>query len=77
MLDKKHDIKYQLVTFFDIMEFTTDKLSNDKYIFPSFLKQLTMTKIKCWQNKKGKDDIKQTVETFAIRCSNCGKETMI
>ena len=36
-----------------------------------------MFKIKFWWNKKEKEEIKQTVETFAIRCSSCGKETMI
>ena len=36
-----------------------------------------MFKIKCWWNKKEKDYQKQTVEKVAIRCSNCGKETMI
>ena len=36
-----------------------------------------MFKIKCWWNKKEKDDLKQTVEICSVRCSNCGKETMI
>ena len=35
-----------------------------------------MFKIKCLWNKKGKGDIKQTVEKVAIRCSFSGKETM-
>ena len=35
-----------------------------------------MFKIICWWNPK-EDDLKQTVEKNAIRCSNCGKETMI
>ena len=36
-----------------------------------------MLKIKCWWNNKEKDEIKQTVEKVAERCSNCGKQTMI
>ena len=35
-----------------------------------------MFNIKCWWNPR-EDDQKQTVEKFAIRCSNCVKETMI
>ena len=35
-----------------------------------------MFKIKCGWNPR-KDDLKQTVEKVTIRCSNCGKETMI
>ena len=35
-----------------------------------------MFKIICWWNPR-EDDLKQTVEKNAIRCSNCGKETMI
>ena len=35
-----------------------------------------MFSIKCWRNKKEKDDQKQTVEKVAIRCSNSGKETI-
>ena len=35
-----------------------------------------MFKIKCWWNP-GEDEIKQTVVKVDIRCSNCGKETMI
>ena len=37
----------------------------------------TMFKIKCWWNKKEKDDLKQILEKVAIRCTNCVKETMI
>ena len=36
----------------------------------------TIFKIKFWWNRIEKDDIKQTVKKVAIRCSNCGKETM-
>ena len=36
-----------------------------------------MFKIKCWWNPM-EDNLKQTVEKkVVIRCSNCGKETMI
>ena len=35
-----------------------------------------MFKIKCWWNPS-EYDLKQTVVKVAIRCSNCGKETMI
>ena len=35
-----------------------------------------MFKIKCWWNQR-EDGIKQTVEKVDIRCSNCGKETII
>ena len=36
----------------------------------------TMFKIKCWWDPR-EDDIKQTVLKVAIRCYNCGKETII
>ena len=35
-----------------------------------------MFKIKCWWNQR-EYDIKQTLVKISIRCSNCGKETMI
>ena len=35
-----------------------------------------MFKIKCWRNPR-ENDLKQTLEKVAIRCSNFGKETMI
>ena len=35
-----------------------------------------MFNIKCWWNPR-EDDLKQTVVKVAIRCGNCGKETMI
>ena len=47
--------------FIDIMELTSDKIKNDKNLFPSLLKTFTMLKIKCWWNNKIKDDLKQTV----------------
>ena len=65
------------LTFLDIMDFTTDRIENDKNILPSLLNFFTNFKIKCWWNKKEKDDLKQTVEKFAIIYSHCGKETMI
>ena len=46
--------------FHDIMEFTADRIDNDKNILPSLLDFFTMFRIKYWQNKK-EDDIKQTV----------------
>ena len=36
----------------------------------------SMFKIKCWGNTM-EDEIKQTVVNVAMRCSNCGKETII
>ena len=59
------------------MDFTADKIENDINLFPSLLKFFTMFKIKCWWNKKEKDDPKQTPEKFAIRYTSYGKETMI
>ena len=58
------------------MEFTADRIENDKNLLPSLLNLFTMFKIKCWWNQR-EDVLKQTVEKFAIRCSSCGKETMI
>ena len=55
------------------MEFVANKINNDKNLFPSLLNFFTMFKVKRWWNKKEKDDLKQTVEKFAIRCCNCGK----
>ena len=57
--------------FLYITEFTADSINNDKNLLPSFLKFFTMFKIKCLWNKQEKDDLKQTVETVSIRCSNC------
>ena len=59
------------------MDFTSDKINNDKNIFLSLLKFFTMFKIDCWGNNKCKDDQKQTLEKVAREFSNCGKETMI
>ena len=33
--------------FLDIMEFTANNIKNDKNLFPSFLENFTMFKIKC------------------------------
>ena len=60
--------------FLDIMEFTTNRINNDKNILPSLLKDFTMFKIKCWWNKKEKYDIKQTVEKVDIRCISFGRK---
>ena len=62
--------------FLDIMEFTADRIYNDENLLPSFSRQFTMFRIKCWWNKR-EDYLKETVEKVAIRCSNCGKETII
>ena len=35
-----------------------------------------MFNIKCWWNQR-EDEIKRLVVKVAIRCSNCGKETII
>ena len=57
------------------MEFSADRIENDKNILPSLLKLFSMFKIKCWYSP-GEDEIK-IQEKIAISCSNCGKETMI
>ena len=64
-----------MVTFFDIMEFTADRIYNDKQVLPSLLKMFSMFKIKCWYNMGGSERNKAV--KIAIRCGNCGKETMI
>ena len=58
------------------MEFTADRIYNDKNMLPSLLKLFPMFKIKCWWNPR-EYDLKQTVVKVAIRCSNGVKETMI
>ena len=58
------------------MEFTADRIYNDKNILPSLLKLFSMFKIKCWWNPR-EYYLKQTVVKVAIRCSNGEKETMI
>ena len=45
-------------------------------ILPSWLKLISMFKIKCWFSS-GEYEIKNTGEKIDIRCGNCGKETMI
>ena len=65
-----------MVAFFDIVDFTADKIENDGNILPSLLKLFSMFNIKYWWNTRG-DYLKQTVENFATRCSNCGKEKII
>ena len=51
-------------------------IENDKKPLPSLLKPFSMFKIKCFYSL-GEDEIKNTGEKISIRCSNCGKETMI
>ena len=58
------------------MEFTTDRIENDKKKLPSLLKLFSMFGIKC-QCSQGEVEIKNTGEKISIRCSNYGKETMI
>ena len=69
---QNHKGNSQLLPFFDIMEFTEDRIENDKNILPSLLKMFSMIKIKCWCNKR-EDEIKHTGVKVAIRCGNCGK----
>ena len=57
------------------MGFTADRSENDKELLTSLLKLFSMLKIKCWYSTGGVDKI--TAEKLDIRCSNCGKETMI
>ena len=44
--------------FLEIMDFTVDRIENDKNLLPSLLKKFTMFTIKCWWNKKEKGDLK-------------------
>ena len=44
--------------FLDIVEFTADRIENDKNLLPSLLKYFTMFKIKCWWNQR-EDDLKK------------------
>ena len=71
-----HKGKSQLVTLFDIMEFTAYRIENDKKLLTSLLKLFSMFKIKCWWNPR-EDEIKHTGVKHAIRCGNYGKETII
>ena len=43
------------------MDFTVDRIDNDKNILPSFLKLFSMFKIKCWYSQ-GEYEIKNTGE---------------
>ena len=73
MLAKKHNGKSQLVTlyWYNGVHCRQDReLCKSISIIVDFF---TMLKIKCWWNKKGKDDQKKTAEKVAIRCSNGGK----
>ena len=40
------------LTFLDIMDFTEDRIENDKNLLPSLLKTFTMFNIKCWCDKR-------------------------
>ena len=61
---------------FDIMEFTIDRIENDKNLLLSLLKLFSMFKVKFWWSPR-EYEIKNTGVNIAISCSNCGKETMI
>ena len=58
------------------MDFTADRIEDDKNILPSLLKMFSMFKIQCWW-KMREDEIKHTGVKKYLRCSNCGKETII
>ena len=61
--------------FWDIIEFTADRIDHYKKLLPSLLKMFSMFKIKCWYNPGG---VKKNIsEKISIRCSNRGKETMV
>ena len=55
------------------MEYTEDKIENDKTLLPSLLKMFSMFKIYFWYNK-GHYDLNK-VEHITIRCINCGEKT--
>ena len=58
------------------MDFTADRIENDKNLLLSFLKLFSMFKIKCCWNLR-EDEIKFTGVKIDIRCSNCRKEIMM
>ena len=76
ILANKNKGKYHLVNILYIMEFTGDRIDNDKNIVLSLLKLFSMFKIKFWWNP-GEYEIKYTGIKITIRCGNFGKETMI
>ena len=49
-----------MVNFLDIMEFTADRIDNEKKILPSLLNMFSMFKINCWYNPW--EDGQNTVE---------------
>ena len=61
--------------FFDIMEFTADRINNYKILLRSLLNMFSRFKIRCWYNQGGDDQ--NTVENIAIRVSNCKELKMI
>ena len=65
-----------MVTLFDIIEFTADRIDNDKNILTSMWKLFSMFKIECWWNPR-EDKIKHTGVKIAIICSNCGNKKLI
>ena len=56
------------------MEYTADRIENETIISPSLLNIFQCFRF-FWFNQ-GHDD-QNKVENIAIRCSNCGKETMV
>ena len=64
------------MTFLYIVELTADRIENDKKLVPSLLKLSSAFKIKCWYSPGGAD-IDNTGEKRVIRCSSCGKETIL
>ena len=52
-----------------IIEFTSDRIDNDKMFLPPLLKMFSMFKIKFWWNP-GEDEIRQTGVKISIRYSN-------
>ena len=51
------------LSFVDIVDLTADSRENDKNLLPSFLKTITMFRIKCWWNTR-EDEIKHTKVSF-------------
>ena len=47
---KNHKLGSQLATFFDIVDFTAERIENEKKILPSLLNICLMFKLLCWYN---------------------------
>ena len=58
-MDNKNKEKSQFVTSLYVVEFTADRIENDKNLLPSLLKIVSMFKIKFWWNTR-EDEIKHT-----------------